>query len=586
MQRQASSGPVVGGGGPVDQATAGLTVGGAANQASIATPSTATSRANPGRQSMANQPTGMPPAPQEPGRGRTEQQGGTGQARRPERGRAVERGGEGTGQAGRGGIVQQGSAGQGGRGRVVSQSGGQGNPGGRIGRGGAAPDQPEIQAANPGANQGGRGGVVEQRGTPARRGRIVEQSTNQTGRGRIAEQGSARGGRGRIVEGVSQGGRGRIAEQSANTGGRGRVARTAEQPGAQTAPQAPSGPEVGTNPAKGNPAAGPVGWIRVRMTRRRLRRLPALTARQPGLFGLGGLRWLPPASGALEPALVLHARPGAAPELLAVAEIATSVLRGTDTRDLAARLGDCLATAPAAGTVRRIQLLYQVPGPGGRTRAYAVLALAYHPALLNRAAKLCQGERGLVQVATRAAQNVFSQLSREDATGGRLGPSVPLDRAAVTGLLGSLLLPGRGPLPAPRHSEVPWQPDEVDARAARGCALTGGSGARSATWWHATGWVKQWPRTIGGAIDLAAPAGFLPSGVTGAASVVLGPTGRSGEPAAAGFVTVSARDTNELELARVGAHAAAESGGAVLEFCDRRHHLAIARTLPMAQGLR
>jgi hypothetical protein len=324
----------------------------------------------------------------------------------------------------------------------------------------------------------------------------------------------------------------------------------------------------------------------VRATRRRLRRLPALTARQPELFGLGGLHWLPPTSGALEPALVLHARPGAAPEILAVAEIATSVLRGADTRDLAARLGDCMATAPAAGTVRRIQLLYQVPGPGGRTRAYAVLALAYHPALLTRAAKLCQGERGLAQVATRAAQNVFGQLSREDATGGRLGPSVPLDRAAVTGLLGSLLLPGRGAMPGPRHSEVPWQPDEVDARAPRGCALTGGGGARTATWWHATGWVKQWPRTIGGAIDLAAPAGFLPSGVTGAASVVLGPAGRSGETAAAGFVTVSAHDTDELELARVGAHAAAESGGAVLEFCDRRHHLAIARTLPLAQGLR
>jgi hypothetical protein len=339
-------------------------------------------------------------------------------------------------------------------------------------------------------------------------------------------------------------------------------------------------------PAPPNPAGGPLGWFRVRGTRRRLRRLPALTARQPEPFGLGGLHWLPPISGALEPALVLHAKPGAPAELLAVAEIATSVLRGADTRDLAARLGECLNTAPAAGTVRRVQLLYQVPGPGGRTRAYAVLALAYHPALLNRAAKLCQGERGLAQVATRAAQNVFSQLSRDDSTGGRLGPLVPLDRAAVTGLLASLLLPGRGPVPGPRHADTAWQPAEVDARAPRGCALTGNAGPRTATWWHATGWVKQWPRTIGGAIDLAAPAGFLPSGVTGAASIVVGAAGQTGETAAAGFVTVSARDTNELELARVGAHAAAESGGAVLEFCDRRHHVVIARTLPLAQGLR
>jgi hypothetical protein len=325
----------------------------------------------------------------------------------------------------------------------------------------------------------------------------------------------------------------------------------------------------------------------VRGTRRRLRRLPPLTARQPAEpFGLGGLHWLPPVSGALEPALVLHAKPGAAPELLAVAEIATSVLRGADTRDLAARLGDCLGAAPAAGAVRRVQLLYQVPGPGGRTRAYAVLALAYHPALLNRAAKLCQGERGLAQVATRAAQNVYSQLSRNDATGGRLGPLVPLDRAAVTGLLASLLLPGRGPVPGPRHADTAWEPAEVDAMAPRGCALTGNAGPRTLTWWHATAWVKQWPRTLGGAIDLAAPAGFLPSGVTGAASITVGPAGREGEICAAGFVTVSARDTTELELARIGAHAAAESGGAVLEFCDRRHHLAIARTLPMAQGLR
>lgn len=335
------------------------------------------------------------------------------------------------------------------------------------------------------------------------------------------------------------------------------------------------------------PAEGPLGWFRVRGTRRRLRRLPALTARQPEPFGLGGLRWLPPVSGALEPALVLHAKAGAAPELLAVAEVATSVLRGADTRDLAARLGECLSAAPAAGAVRRVQLLYQVPGPGGRTRAYAVLALAYHPALLNRAAKLCQGERGLAQVATRAAQNVLSQLSRDDSTGGRLGPMVPLDRPAVTGLLGSLLLPGRGPVPGPRHAETPWQPAEVDARAPRGCALTGTAGQRTLTWWHATGWVKRWPRTIGGAIDLAAPAAFLPSGVTGAASIVLGPAARGGgETAAAGFVTVSARDAAELELARVGAHAAAESGGAVIEFCDRRHHLALARTLPLAQGLR
>jgi hypothetical protein len=384
-----------------------------------------------------------------------------------------------------------------------------------------------------------------------------------------------------------------VATHQQQTGG-----QAARPPGAAPVPARgtkrlvppPAPPVRGTGPLAPPPAtdlsAGPIGRLRVRRTRRALRRLPALTARSPEPFGLGGLHWLPATAGALEPALLLHAGPGRPADLLAVAEIATSVLHGTDTRDLAARLGECLRVSPAAGTVRRIQLLYQVPGPVGRTRAYAVLALTYHPALLNRAAKLCQGERGLSLVATRAAQNVYTQLSRDDATGGRLGPLVPLDRAAVTGLLGSLLLPGRGPLPGPRHADTAWQPAEIDARAPRGCALTGTAGPRSATWWHATAWVKQWPRTLGGAIDLAAPAGFLPSGVSGAASVVLGPTGRDGQSAATGFVTVSAQDPHELELARVGAHAAAESGGAVLEFCDRRHHVALARTLPLAQGLR
>lgn len=362
--------------------------------------------------------------------------------------------------------------------------------------------------------------------------------------------------------------------------------QAARPPAAVPAPARGTGtPGQPGPPPPADLAAGLLGKVRVRRTRRALRRLPGLTARRPEPFGLGGMRWLPSSPGALEPALLLHAGAHGA-DLIAVAEIATSVLHGTDTRDLAARLGECLRVPPAAGTVRRIQLLYQVPGPVGRTRAYAVLALNYHPALINRAAKLCQGERGLAQVATRAAQNVYTQLSRDDATGGRLGPLVPLDRAAATGLLGSLLLPGRGPLAGPRHAETVWQPEEIDARAPRGCALTGSAAGRPSTWWHATAWVKQWPRTLGGAIDLAAPAGFLPSGVSGSASVLLGPTGREGEVAAAGFVTVSAHDPHELELARIGAHAAAESGGAVIEFCDRRHHLALARTLPLAQGLR
>jgi len=91
-------------------------------------------------------------------------------------------------------------------------------------------------------------------------------------------------------------------------------------------PQQPEPPA----PKNVDPAAGLFGWLRVRGTRRRLLKLPALAARDREPFELGGMHWLPQLSGALEPALMLHAGHGGPPELLAVAEIATSVLRGAD----------------------------------------------------------------------------------------------------------------------------------------------------------------------------------------------------------------------------------------------------------------
>jgi hypothetical protein len=54
----------------------------------------------------------------------------------------------------------------------------------------------------------------------------------------------------------------------------------------------------------------------------------------------------------------------------------------------------------------------------------------------------------------------------------------------------------------------------------------------------------------------------------------------------AGYVTVSGHDAAEIELARIAAHAAAEERDGFVEFCDRRHHLAFANTLPLATGLR
>jgi hypothetical protein len=327
-------------------------------------------------------------------------------------------------------------------------------------------------------------------------------------------------------------------------------------------------------------------WIRQRRTRSHLRHLPKWTARRPEPFGIHGLHWLPAPTGSRDPALFLQGSTGA---VLAVAEISPGVLRGPQAGDLSARLGEVVARG-AQGPVplTRLQLLCQVPGPAGRTRAYAIAALAYTPELVNQAARFAQGERGLTTVAAQRMAEIFGLLGASGTSGAGLGPLVPLDRSAVVSLLGALVLPGRGML-APRHGENPWQPAEVDATAPRSVAITGlvGPARQPSTWWHATGWVKRWPRAVGG-IDAAACAAFLPPGVSGAASVVVGMTGPPADrgPAIAGYVTVSGHDASEVELARAATHAAAEEREGFVEFCDRRHHLVFAYTLPLALGLR
>lgn len=337
------------------------------------------------------------------------------------------------------------------------------------------------------------------------------------------------------------------------------------------------------------PGPAPAGltlWIRRRRTRSHLLHLPKWTARRPEPFGIGGLHWLPAPTGSRDPALFLH---GGAGVILAVAEISPGVLRGPEAVDLGARLGEALV-AGGSGPVplTRLQLLCQVPGPAGRTRAYAVVGLAYTAELVNQAARFAQGERGLTAVAAQAAGEAFARLAANDTTGARLGPLVPLDRNAVTALLGALILPGRGAI-GPRPGEAAWQPTEVDATAPRSVAITGpvGPARQPSTWWHATGWVKRWPRGVGG-VDAAASAAFLPPGVSGATSLVVGMSGPAGDrgPAIAGYVTVSGHDAAEVELARVATHAAAEERAGFVEFCDRRHHLAFAHTLPLATGLR
>ncbi|HEV2633731.1 MAG TPA: hypothetical protein VGX23_01205 [Actinocrinis sp.] len=240
-------------------------------------------------------------------------------------------------------------------------------------------------------------------------------------------------------------------------------------------------------------------------------------------------------------------------------------------------------------SLARIQVLHQVPGSAGRTRSYVVLGFTYDQTLVEQAARLGQGERGLTLLVSRAAETVFAALSDPGPRGGRVGTLVPLDRPAWTRLLGALILPGRGDLVVPQSVAPAWRPTEIDALAPRYIAVTApiGTAGQTSTWWHATGWVKRWPHGIG-TLDLAACAGFLPPGVTGTASVVLGlrrGEDRTAMPTVAGYLTVSGRDAVEVELARVAAHAAADARDGFVEFCDRSHHLAFADTLPLARGL-
>jgi hypothetical protein len=389
-------------------------------------------------------------------------------------------------------------------------------------------------------------------------------------------------------------------------------------------------------PPRGGPesdrSAGLTAWIRRRRTRAHLNYLPKWTARRAEPFDIGGLHWLPvPSADNRGPAIALH---GSASILLALAEMSPAALRGPESADLGARLASVLTafsgadrsgantgsnTAPATGPIlgpppgrggspaaagprppasaqmpyrpglARIQLLHQVPGSAGRTRSYLVLGFEYTRELVDHAARLGQGERGLTLLVSKAAETVFATLGDPSPRGGRLGTLVPLDRPGWTRLLGALVLPGRGDLATPQSAAPAWRPSEIDALSPRFIAVTApiGTAGQSSTWWHATSWVKRWPRSIGG-LDLAACAGFLPPGVSGTASIVLGlrpGEGRRPTPTVAGYLTVSGRDAVEVELARVAAHAAADARDGFIEFCDRSHHLAFAQTLPLALGL-
>jgi hypothetical protein len=60
----------------------------------------------------------------------------------------------------------------------------------------------------------------------------------------------------------------------------------------------------------------------------------------------------------------------------------------------------------------------------------------------------------------------------------------------------------------------------------------------------------------------------------------------AGQPTAAGYVTVSARTSAELQQARQELRRALPADAPLqLEWTDREHHLAFNHTLPLATGL-
>ncbi|QMU76170.1 hypothetical protein GXW83_10895 [Streptacidiphilus sp. PB12-B1b] len=347
------------------------------------------------------------------------------------------------------------------------------------------------------------------------------------------------------------------------------------RPGAQPQPQSRPGPRPPRRSHRADPDVvleGPppgVGHLRWYRTRVLDRPLAVLLHPERGMVTVA--LELPPASAALL-ADVRPYGPAAAPA--AGAEQPGPALR---------RLLDRLARADAP--LSRLQLLSSARPLGRSEHAHLVAALPLTRTLAAEAAAVDDrpGE-GLALLAGRATLDLCRHLADCD-----ISISGFVDTPGLAALIRSRYDPGQGG--GPRIAEgSPW-PAEIDATHHRHLRTSSGTGAAvqaqggpAGGWYHATAWVKSWPRGADG-LDLTAPLRLPRLPLPRAVAVVVG-CAAGQEPTAAGYVTVSARTPAELQSAREELRRALPADAPLqLEWTDREHHLAFTHTLPLATGL-
>ena len=305
--------------------------------------------------------------------------------------------------------------------------------------------------------------------------------------------------------------------------------------------------------------------------------------------GVGRLRWLQTEVLGQPLAVLAHPERGT---LTTALELDTdedaSPVDDARLRDLLARVA-----GPATPFVR-LQLLVTDRPPGRARRFRLVAALPLDRRIRAEALAVAEGSggplgdrtgQGLALLAGRATLDLARHLAEA---------GIPilafLDAEALAAVIRSRYDPGPGPAAgAPdRSSDGPW-PTDIDAtdhRRLRTVTPAASGAARSVGWYHATAWLKSWPTLGAGGIDLAAPLAPLPGlSLPRTAALVLA-VGSGEEPAAAAYLTVSARTPAELQLVRAQLRRPRDAEpGLHLEWTDREHHLAFVHTLPLATGL-
>jgi len=320
--------------------------------------------------------------------------------------------------------------------------------------------------------------------------------------------------------------------------------------------------------------------------------------------GVGRLRWLRtevlgqplavlahPERGILTTALELDTGEDGPPADARAADTRAGDVRPVDD----ARLRDLLARVGGAATpFVRLQLLVTDRPPGRVRRLRLVAAMPLDRRIRAEALTVGVGSEGppgertghgLALLAGRATLDLARHLAEA---------GIPirafLDAEALAALIRSRYDPGPGPAAGGAGGPVggPW-PTDIDAtdhRHLRTVTPAASGAARSVGWYHATAWLKAWPRVGAGAIDLAAPLGPLPGLLLPRTAALVLAVGPGEEPAAAAYLTVSARTPAELQLARVQLRRPRDAEpGLHLEWTDREHHLAFVHTLPLATGL-